>query len=369
MLKILFLCKRKPQGRDLLRAPYGRFFHLPRLLAERGHAVTVALLSHTGLPSEARDQGGVHWTSDDATGGLAYLNRIRALAVERRPDWIIGLSDTYYGILAAHYAGRHGARCAIDAYDNFESYMPWALPLHALWRRALRRADLITAAGPQLAGHLDATGRGTPARVLPMAADPAFRPLDRDTCRRRLGLDPAARYVGVGGSLDASRGGKLLFEALAAVRARGLDVRLLLSGRGALRDPGAAGVQCLGMLPDDDMPAFVNSLDVACVLATNNAFGRYSYPAKLSEAMACGVPVVASATGPMRWMLDDADAFLAPVGDAAALADRVVTQLDRGRVPYPPKGGWAERAAQLDFWLSAPAPPRAAGSPPTGKLR
>lgn len=38
----------------------------------------------------------------------------------------------------------------IDAYDNYESYIPWLKLLHVLKRRALSRADLITAAGPNL---------------------------------------------------------------------------------------------------------------------------------------------------------------------------------------------------------------------------
>ena len=41
-MKILMLSKRRPQGRDLFTRPYGRFFHLPRLLAEAGHTVSSA---------------------------------------------------------------------------------------------------------------------------------------------------------------------------------------------------------------------------------------------------------------------------------------------------------------------------------------
>ena len=33
-------------GKDLVGSPYGRFFHLPRILAERGHDVSIALLDY-----------------------------------------------------------------------------------------------------------------------------------------------------------------------------------------------------------------------------------------------------------------------------------------------------------------------------------
>jgi glycosyltransferase involved in cell wall biosynthesis len=356
-LKLLFLCKRRPQGRDLMQAPYGRFFHLPRLLAERGHEVAVALLSYRGLPAAAHDRDGVAWTSDDLMprGALPYLRRVRAIAERQRPDWIVGASDTYFGILAVRTARHCGARAAVDAYDNFESYLPWAWPLHAWWRRALRNADLVTAAGPQLAARLAASGTRAAVRVLPMAADPSFRPLDRGQCRRHLGLDPQARYIGVAGSLDGRRGAPVLLDALERLRRGGRDVTLLLSGRGAARFQGLPGVRTLGLLADADVPVFINSLDVACVIAADNAFGRYSYPAKLCEALACGVPVVASATDPVRWMLGGDARFLVPVGDADALAQRIAGNLALGRVTYPEGGGWTERAAALETWLSEPA--------------
>lgn len=56
-MKLLCLCKRHPQGRDLFNRPYGRFFHLPRLLAERGHEVHLLLLSYRNDPSAKRRDG------------------------------------------------------------------------------------------------------------------------------------------------------------------------------------------------------------------------------------------------------------------------------------------------------------------------
>ena len=36
-MRLLFVCKRHPQQRDLVTRPYGRFFHLPVALAALGH--------------------------------------------------------------------------------------------------------------------------------------------------------------------------------------------------------------------------------------------------------------------------------------------------------------------------------------------
>ncbi len=44
-------------------------------------------------------------------------------------------------------------------------------------------------------------------------------------------------------------------------------------------------------------------LDMVAVMNTPGAFGDYSYPIKLYEAMACGRPVVASRTASTAWVL------------------------------------------------------------------
>ena len=58
----------------------------------------------------------------------------------------------------------------------------------------------------------------------------------------------------------------------------------------------------------------LNSMDVFAVVSRISAFGRFSYPVKLYEAMACRIPVAATATEPATWILKDWDAFLGASG-------------------------------------------------------
>ncbi|MFI5071575.1 MAG: glycosyltransferase, partial [Terriglobales bacterium] len=152
-MRLLFVGKRHPQQRDLIERPYGRFHHLPAALAALGHEVQVHLCSHSHLPSMQRRFADVEWASDDlrTLGPRRLYRKLDQDARAFQPDWVIGVSDIYYGWLAQKLARSTGARLAIDAYDNYEAYMPWNLPLHALWRRSIHAADLVTAAGPQLA--------------------------------------------------------------------------------------------------------------------------------------------------------------------------------------------------------------------------
>lgn len=354
-LRLLFLAKRHPQQRDLIKRPYGRFHHLPAALAALGHDVHVLLCSHRRLPSMQVERNGVHWSSHDLVtlGPRRLVDMLRAESATFRPDWIIGCSDAWFGWLAHRLARHTGARLAVDAYDNYEAYMRWNLPLHWKWRHAVRAAELVTAAGPQLAARLQShRWAGRPVQVLPMAADPEFRVRDRHECRDALDLPVAAPLLGYVGGWTRSRGTHLLIDAFERVREQRPDARLVLSGHPPNAVRRAPGVIGLGYLPDAQLPLLVSALDVACIVTADTVFGRYSYPAKLCEAMACGVPVVATGTEAVRWMLDGRERHLARLGDSSDFARRVLAQLEHPTAEYGSRADWATIARKLDRLLT-----------------
>jgi glycosyltransferase involved in cell wall biosynthesis len=106
---------------------------------------------------------------------------------------------------------------------------------------------------------------------------------------------------------DLARGG--------AYRERVAEVveSLRLSGR----------VRFLGRLDEEEMPRLFASLDLLVSASRSEAFGL-----AMVEALACGVPVVATATEGAREVVEDgADGLLVPVGDVNALAEAVVSLL------------------------------------------
>lgn len=345
-MRILALCKRRPQGRDLFIDPYGRFFHIPRLLAERGHETHLLLLSYGHGPAESRSSDGVNFHTISALpwGPWPYMARADALCRDLAPDWVIGFSDTWYGILATRLAKKRGCRALIDAYDNYESYIPWARPLHGLWRRALARADAVTAAGPQLAGYMRETSGRTSVEVVPMAADPIFVPQPKEVCRRELGLPQDGKLVGYSGSLHPNRGIDLLFRIAARLREIDPGIELVLSGRLFKGVELPPGTHWLGYRPPEQVPLILNSLDLIFVINRPGAFGDYSYPAKLYEAMACGVPVVAADVAGTSWVLREHPEMLARSGDIEDFVTKAMLLLKRGAVSYADKAGWEASA-------------------------
>jgi glycosyltransferase involved in cell wall biosynthesis len=350
-MKIIFLSKRHPQGKDLLTRPYGRFFHIPRLLAEMGHEVHVLLLSHNRQPATDIRQFGICLYSRGFwhTGSSSYWSTACTLMDVIKPDWIVGFSDTYFGIMAVALGRRFTCRSVIDAYDNYESYLPWCTPLHFFWRQAVSRASAVTAAGPQLADLLKQSRPGRPVDIIPMAADtPGFIPLDRIACRHELNLSSAKKIIGYCGSIHRSRGIEILFNAHDILKKTGHDLNLVLTGRKEKNFALPASVKWLGYLPDDKIPVLLNCLDIATVINRVSRFGNYSYPVKLYEAMRCQIPVIATDTPAVKWLLKGDERFLARPDDPYDLADKIKHTLTLGRIDYGEQTSWEQSCKSFE---------------------
>jgi glycosyltransferase involved in cell wall biosynthesis len=341
-------------GRDLVTRPYGRFYYLPRYLAERGHDVTLLLLDYNNKERVDRYHDGIRWISEslDLKSPGRYLRRLQQLLVADRPDWVVGLSDTYFGILAQHYGYKHGVRSCLDAYDNYESYIPWLKPLHILWRRALSRADLLTAAGPDLLMHMSQGRNGDAGVVVQMAADPVgFIPMNQAECRSRMGLPVEGLLIGYCGSLHNSRGVEVLFEAYDRLRQSIPDVRLVLSGRQWDHVAVPESACSLGYIEDEKMPLLLNCMDVLAVINRDSAFGRYSHPVKLYEAMACQVPTVVTRTVATSWILREHPELLVPPADPQSLSQKIGFCLSHERFKYMNVPTWESCCDALEAGL------------------
>jgi glycosyltransferase-like protein len=160
---------------------------------------------------------------------------------------------------------------------------------------------------------------------------PALGPDERRRERAELGLDGRFAVLTVGG-IEPRKGSLTLLEGFAALRAtaRELDPLLVLAGGATLFDyrheidrfHGRVAelgllehVRVLGSLGDDDLERLYRAADVFAFPSTREGFGLAAL-----EALASGLPVVASDLDVFRTFLIDArSALLVPVGDEDAL--------------------------------------------------
>jgi glycosyltransferase involved in cell wall biosynthesis len=183
----------------------------------------------------------------------------------------------------------------------------------------------------------------------------AFRPMDRAECRRGLGLEERPT-LGIVATLRDWKGHDYLLGAWALLRGRFADWRLIIVGDGPQRarleervvNEGLAdSVRFVGN--QDDVPRWLNALD----LFTLPSFGDEGVPQGIMQAMACGLPVVATPVGAIEEAVqrDETGLIVAPK-DAVALAEALARLMNDSALRR--SMGDAGRAyAQANFGVEA----------------
>jgi len=156
----------------------------------------------------------------------------------------------------------------------------------------------------------------------------AFRSAGRQraACRLRLGLRADEFAVGSLCRLEPIKGVEDLVQGFARAAAGTPRLRLLLGGDGPLRDQLLELARRAGLADRVTIEGawvsaeeFLPALDLFVLASRNEGMGR-----ALVEAMASGLPVVATAVGGMPEVLEEGRAgLLVPPGDPQAIADAI----------------------------------------------
>jgi teichuronic acid biosynthesis glycosyltransferase TuaC len=366
-MKILVLTKRQYMGKDLLDDRFGRFRELPLELARLGHVIMGLATSYrqrsegTAIDSDPPPNGQVIWQSFNLTNRFVphlqqLFHRAIGIATEFNPDLIWACSDAYHAIFGAWLAERVRTKCVIDLYDNFEAFTATKIPgISSLFRRSTRRVQGVTCFSQLMADHVVQNyKRQKPTAVIESAVQKAlFRSQDQGECRRRLKLPDEAHIIGTAGALHTSRGIDTLFQAYEHLAAENENLHLALAGpreRGVCI-PNGPRVHDFGILPHDEVPCFINSLNVAVVCYRRSTQGDFSLPQKAYEMVACRVPLIAAAVGSMNEFLSKYPTCLYDPDRPKSLADAVRRQLQNKIIVNSEVPSWADSAKQLaDFF-------------------
>jgi N-acetyl-alpha-D-glucosaminyl L-malate synthase BshA len=138
-------------------------------------------------------------------------------------------------------------------------------------------------------------------------------------------------------------------KIFASVREK-LAATLVLVGDGPERDAAEQQVDGLGLRKDvrflgkvENVGDVLRGADLFLLPSATESFGLAAL-----EAMACGVPVIASAAGGIPEVVDDGKTgYLAPPGDVATMAERALRILENAAEHARFKQNAAARA--LDF--------------------
>jgi glycosyltransferase involved in cell wall biosynthesis len=299
-------------------------------MAKRGHEVVLGCRRASPLETRARAEGlavrAVTFRGDLWPPAVMALTRI----VRRERPGVLLLHDPHAvsaGILAARLAGRIPT-VAVRRVD-FPIRGKLSRWKYAACDRVIvvsRAIGAVVESGGLEAGRLRLVHEGVPDR--------APRPGGREELAA-LGVPPGAPVVGNVAALTDHKDHATLVEAMALLRARAPEARLVIAGEGELRPALEARVAERGLRDRVVFAGFRRDLDrilpafsVFCLSSHLEGLGT-----SLLDAMAFGLPVVATAAGGIPEAVEDGvTGRVAPPRDPAALASALAeVVLDEGR--------------------------------------
>jgi len=299
------------------------------------------LFERTG-PYLAEVDAAIALTSGAGGSRLRRWLDLRAFLKRTRPQLIVSFLS-YFSVLTAARAAGIGARVAFNQQTPMSAFLTdadyhWRRPWHrrafsVVTRAVYRLADAIITTSKGVADDLVAQF-GVPRRHIRIVHNPvdlqaiakaAAEPLDPDDERRWS--HPA---IVAAGRLAAAKNYPLLIDALAELR-RTIPARLFILGQGEAEPAMREQIARLGL--DEAVVLcgfqrnpwkFIARADVFALSSRYEGFGNV-----LVEAMACGVPVVATASpGTCEIVSVGTDGLLVDRHEPAALAaalERILT--------------------------------------------
>jgi glycosyltransferase involved in cell wall biosynthesis len=238
----------------------------------------------------------------------------------------------------------------------------WYTPGYVRWQRTLlprlaRRARQVITVSEFSRGELADLFGLPPERiaVVPNGVDRRFSPAaDPAAARQALGLDRP--YALVVGTRIARKNVAALDAASRALGERGIEVAAAGGGRSYMREETARGLRALGYVPDELLPSLYAGAQAVMVPSLYEGFGL-----PCLEAMASGVPVVASDRAALPETCGAAALLVDPEDPDALAAAAVTAATDDGERNRLIEAGlsrvrtfsWDRAARQVDALIGA----------------
>jgi glycosyltransferase involved in cell wall biosynthesis len=282
-------------------------------VAPRRYRGDLRLIDVEPIAGEACELRTVPVRFDRVPHVMSYAGDVRRILSE---DWdLVHCWEEPYTRSAAQVARTIAprAKLVVASFQNIAKTYPW--PLAAYERETMARAAGWIAFGETVRQALQSRAgyTNTPHAVIPPGVDLdrfSADPASAQRVRARLGWPPDAMVAGYLGRFVEQKGIGVLTAALARCRC---EWRALFVGGGpmetalaafARRHPGRVHVQT--GVPHDEVPSWLNAMTLLCAPSQSTGRWREQFGRMLIEAMACGVPVVASDSGEMPAVVGDA---------------------------------------------------------------
>lgn len=284
------------------------------LLERQGDTLVVRKFSKSVVPLRYRPEAQVH-----AVNVAQLVSAIETyIAHAGKPDCLHAHNLQYAGLAALEVSRRHGIALVLTEHSS--TFVTDTFPplLRPRFQEVLAHAAQVIAVSQSLATRLAQLFPGLPR---PCTVVPNVVALD-GTAAPALVQHVPFTFLNIG-RLDANKNHELLLRAFSAAF-RGAPVALRIGGSGAEQERLRALADSLGVTRQVSFLGFLERAQVAQELAQAHAFIlpslRETFGVVLIEALACGVPVIATPSGGPADIVDGANGILLPDHSVPAMA-------------------------------------------------
>lgn len=333
-MKIIVLTSRYTASRDIINEDFGRQIRIFSGLRKLGYDIDLFCVDQKRKEHRNLKLHGMNVV-------------IRPFSFLRLPKFLMNLFDTLkrkrYDLfivskeplwaLFAYVCSRiFKVDLIYDWHDNYETYESYKIPFFKyVDRYIVRKCKKVTCVSYALKDKLIKI-KGKDVFVVENGVDlNLFKPLNKSICRKKLNLPKKAKIIGYIGNISKEKEISLLIDSFKELKKD--NIYLLIAGEIMYKnfDLEQKNLIYLGPLNQKDVVVAINACDVAVIPSRINAFSKYCFPYKCVEYMACNVPIVATAVGDVKRLLDKDSLCKVETKD---MIKKIKKQFDNRKINY-----------------------------------
>ncbi|MBI4918407.1 glycosyltransferase family 4 protein [archaeon] len=197
--------------------------------------------------------------------------------------------------------------------------LPVKIFMKLLVRKLYNKCNLLLLPSKEMEDLLTVQGIRSKKDIVKLGVDTKrFKPANRTSAKKKIGLNPSDFVIGFCGRLSREKDLPTLFEAFKKVNKKYKNTKLLIIGEGPQRENLKHPNVILKGSKNNVVP-YLQAMDVYVLPSLTETSSLSTM-----EAMSCGLPVIVTPVGNIKeYVIDKETGLLFPRGDVNNLKDKI----------------------------------------------